>query len=98
MKYIKSAERKQQLLGIACDLAEESHFLKVRRRHLADKSGTATGNVSRVLGDMEQMRCDLIAYAIKHKRLVVIAQAVIDKHPAVAKLDEKLKKQALKLY
>lgn len=94
-KYIKTPERREQLLSIACDLAEKTHFRQVRRHQLADVAGTATGNVSRVLGNMDEMRTDLIMYAVTNNRLAVIAQAIIDKHPAVKNLDEKTKVAAL---
>lgn len=94
-KYIKTPERREQLLTIACDFAEKTHFRQVRRHQLAEAAGTATGNVSRVLGNMEEMRTDLIVFAIEKGRMTIIAQAIIDKHPAVKNLDEKVKVAAL---
>jgi len=61
--YKKAAERREQILKIACE--------------------TAAGNVSRVVGSMEEMRTLLIEYALQNDREVIIAQAIIDKHPAV---------------
>lgn len=93
--YIKTPERRDQLLAIACELAETTHFRQVSRGQLAERAGTATGNVSRVFGTMDQMRSDLIEYAITHKRLTVVAQAIIDKHPAVNDLAEDVRVAAL---
>lgn len=94
--YIKTPERRNQLLVIACKLAEINHFRHVTRRGIAEAAKTSTGNVSRVFGTMEQMRTDLIEYAIKHNQLIVVAQAIIDKHPSVKNINENVKIAALK--
>lgn len=93
--YIKSAERREQLLQGACMLAEESHYRAIRRSHLAHQCCTADANVSRVLGSMDEVRTALIEYAIEHKRQAVIAQAVLDKHPAVSHLSAADRRTAL---
>ncbi len=90
--YKPIAERRQQILETACLLAEITHYRDVRRHHLAQACGISDGNVSRVLGDMDQMRHALVLYAMEQKRYTVVAQAIIDKHPATADitLDEKI--------
>lgn len=93
--YKKAAERREQILQVACELAEETHYSKVRRHHLVDRCETAAGNVSRVMGSMEEMRTRLIEYALQHGRDVVVAQAIIDKHPAVSHLDTERRGQIL---
>ncbi len=83
MKIYKSTtERLDELLEAACQMAEKGHYRDIRRHHLSDACDTSDGNVSRVLGDMEQMRSALITYAIDHQRNAVVAQAIIDKHSA----------------
>ena len=80
--YKPTTERRLQLLEAACVLAEESNYRNIRRHHLSRACDTSDGNVSRVLGSMDDMRSALIDYAIKQCRHVVVAQAIIDRHPA----------------
>jgi len=86
-KYKKAAERRWLILQVACKLAEETHYSKVRRHHLVKRCGTAAGNISRIMGSMEQMRTAVIQYALDNNRNIIIAQAIMDKHPAVDHLD-----------
>ena len=87
-QYVKAPQRREQLLETACKLAEATHYREIRRHHLVEHGGTAAGNVSRVLGSMDEMRDKLIQYAIDNGRHAVVAQAIIDKHPLVAHLDQ----------
>jgi hypothetical protein len=86
--YTPTTERRQQLLEAACTLAEQGHYRNIRRHHLSRACDTSDGNVSRVLGCMEQMRSALIEYAVTKGRNAVVAQAIIDRHPAVDHLDQ----------
>ena len=86
MKYIKAHERRQQLLQIACDLAEADHYRNIRRDDLVKAGETPAGNVSRIMGGMDGMRTALIKCALENDRFTVVAQAIIDKHPAVQHL------------
>ncbi len=86
-KYKKAAERRWLILQVACKLAEETHYSRVRRHHLVKRCGTAAGNISRVMGSMEEMRTAVIEYALVNNRNIIIAQAIMDKHPAVDHLD-----------
>ena len=93
--YKKSADRREQILKAACKMAEETHYSNVRRHHLVAHCETAAGNISRVMGSMKEMRTQLIEYALFHDRSTVIAQAIIDKHPAVDHLDINERRQHL---
>lgn len=93
--YQKAASRREQILRAACELAEETHYSKVRRHHLVERCNTAAGNVSRVMGSMVEMRTRLIEYALNHHRNIVVAQAIMDKHPAVSHLDTERRGQIL---
>ena len=95
--YKKAAHRREEILEVACTLAEESHFNRIRRHHLVDACGTAAGNISRVMGSMEQMRALLIEFAIENNRSQVIAQAIIDRHPSVAHLNQLERGKVFKL-
>ena len=85
--YKKAAERRWLILQVACKLAEKTHYSKVRRHHLVKPCGTAAGNISRIMGSMEEMRTAVIEYALVNDRNIIIAQAIIDKHPSVADLE-----------
>lgn len=84
--YKKAAERREDILTVACDLAETSHYRRVRRSQLVERCGTAAGNISRVMGSMETMRSLLIDFALRNNRPKVVAQAILDNHPAVSHL------------
>lgn len=91
--YKKASERRKQILETACQLAENSHYSKIRRHHLAEKCNTASGNISRVIGSMSDMRQAVIEYALDNGYDGVVAQAIVNKHPAVSHLatDERAK-------
>lgn len=67
-------------------MAETTHYRMLRRDNLAVECRTSAGNLTRVVGSMSELKHALIVYAIEHDRTVVIAQAIIDKHPAVEQL------------
>ena len=89
--YQKASQRRWLILQVACKLAEETHYSKVRRHHLVKRCGTAAGNISRIMGSMEEMRTAVIQYALDNDRHIIIAQAIVDKHPAVDHLDRETK-------
>lgn len=93
--YKKAATRREQILKAACDLAEENHYSKIRRHHLVERCDTAAGNISRVMGSMDQLKAELIKYALDTKRDAIVAQAVVDKHPAISHLDISEKRRYL---
>lgn len=96
-KYQKSNDRRARTLKIACDLAEATHYQKIRRHHLAEACETSTGNISRVMGSMDEMRTLVIEYAIAHKRSTVVAQAIMDKHPAITDLTDHERRAVLEV-
>lgn len=93
--YLKTADRRQQLLSLACNLAVKTHYRQVRRNFLADLAETATGNVSRVFGTMDDLRTAIVDHAISEGIQEIIAQAIIDKHPSVKQLTNDERVQAL---
>ena len=93
--YRKADDRREEILEAACELAEKDHYSRVRRHHLVEQCNTAAGNVSRIMGGMAEMRTRLIEYALLHGRDIVVAQAIIDKHPAVDHLTATQRKQML---
>lgn len=95
MEYLKADKRREQILQAACDLAEKTHYRDIRRHHLVKRCNTAAGNISRVMGSMDELRGQLVDYALVHERSVIIAQAIIDRHPAVSHLDAKQRAKIL---
>lgn len=90
--YVKAAERRQQILKIALDIAEKTHYRDLTRDGLVEPCNTAAGNINRIMGDMNNLRELVIEYAIQTCRVKVVAQAIIDNHPCVSHLttDERL--------
>ena len=93
--YRKAADRREQITRTACELAEEIHYTNVRRHHLVDRCDTAAGNISRVMGSMDEVRTRLIEYALMNGRDTVVAQAIIDKHPSISHLGVQRRAQIL---
>lgn len=78
-------------------MAESGHYNKIRRHHLAEKCGTCSGNISRVMGSMDNMRKELIEYALENGRYLLVAQAIFGQHESVRDLTSKQKEKILKL-
>lgn len=93
--YQNAEKRRQQILTAACDLAEHMNYREIRRHHLAEACQTAAGNISRVMGGMESFRNQLIDYAMKNERNTIVAQAIIDRHPAVECLSANARRKYL---
>jgi len=96
-EYMKIIERREEILKSACRLAEESHYTKIRRHDLAFVCSTAPGNISRVMGSMDELRTAMIEYALAYGIVTVVAQAILDKHPAVDHLNVVERRQYLSL-
>jgi len=83
------------ILQVGCDLAEKTHYNNITRKTLARRCGTATGNISRIMGSMDELKRDVIKYALANDREVVIAQAIMSKHPAISHLSNNFRREVL---
>jgi len=95
MTYMKTDERREQVLTAALKLAVGDHYRAITREQIADQAQTATGNINRVFGTMVDLRSELVAHAIEQECLPVIAQAIAVNDRAVAGVPNALKRRAL---
>lgn len=93
--YMTAADRRKDILQIACGMAEVTHYKDIRLEKLAKECGTVKGNIIRLMDTMENFRTLLIGYALYHGRDAIIAQAIIDRHPVVNHLDTECRKRIL---
>lgn len=76
------------MIEAACILAENTHYKDIRRHQMVKLCNTAAGNISRVMGSMDELRTALIEHAIVNDKPVIVAQAILDKHPAITHLSK----------
>ena len=93
--YMKTPERKAQISQVACQLAAETHYTKVRRHHVAERCGTAPANISRVVGSMNELREVIARQALHEMNNTVLAQLITDRHPSVVDLNTDTKQRIL---
>lgn len=95
IEYKRLKVRRREILGLACELSTGQHYSTIKREDLAELGGTATGNISRIMGGMSQFKFLLIEYAIKHDHHSVIAQAISENHPLTKDFSNAKKKRHL---
>lgn len=96
MKYKTLADRRTTMMALGLELATEKHYRDITREDLASAMNISTGNISRIVVNMDQFRTTLVAYAVEVECLPVIAQAVVDKHPGVERITKKLRNKAIR--
>jgi hypothetical protein len=80
-RYKPKNERRDDILRIACGIAERGNYKNIRRDDLVFSCKTSAGNITRIFGGMDSLRNYLIEYAILNNRSVVVGQAIVDRHP-----------------
>jgi len=95
IEYKKLTVRRREILGLACELTKERHYNTIKRSDLAELGKTSTGNVSRIMGGMDEFKNHLIQYAVKHDHHSVIAQAISENHPLIQGFSNSKKKRHL---
>jgi hypothetical protein len=82
-EYKRLTVRRLEILDAACDIAKEVHYRSIKREELAKVGGTAEGNISKIMGGMENFKVMIVKYAIKKEKVEVIAQAIMERNPQV---------------
>lgn len=95
MRIVPKNQRREKIISIACDMAEMTHYQHIRRDQLASALGYSSGVVTNAIGSVDQLRDDVVQFAIENRRHRVIAQAVIDRHPSVARLPHEARVESL---
>lgn len=74
---------KQRVLDTALKLAATHRYDTITRGQLASAAGVATGSVNYYFTDMAGLRDAVMAEAVVTEAWGVVAQGLVDKHPAV---------------
>ena len=84
---------RDKILATAVQRARHTGLMTFTRKHVADVANCSEANVSYHFGTMKQLRAIVIAYAIEHEVIEVIAQARALRHPALRGLSAQLKER-----
>lgn len=92
---MKQDARRDQILGIALQIAERDGFNTLRRDAVAAEAGVATGQVNHMFGTMTQLCRAVMRAAVHREVLPVIAQGLALGDKEAHKAPEWLKQKAL---
>lgn len=87
--------RRNEMLDAAIQLAELSGYTTVTRQWIADRVGCSPQLVNRYLGNLTEVRAQLLARAVETGNARVIAQGMLNNDPAMPDLDDQLKQDTL---
>lgn len=94
-RRFKPEVRKDAILVAACGLAEQGHYRDVTRKEVAAAVGVSGPAIQYHFGTMQQLRKDLIRFAIKRECWRVVAQAIAAGDPQAGRLSAEDRKKAL---
>ena len=89
------ADRREQILDAALDLAGRIGYTKVSRDKIAEKIGLTGQAVQYHIGTMAKLRRDLMRHAIRKEDLAVLGQGLAARDTHAAKAPEALRRAAL---
>lgn len=89
------SETDQRILDAALELAALGRYDKLTRREIADAASVSPGRVSLLAGDMDGIRDAIMKAAVAGGNAAVVAQGLVDQHPAALAAPEDLKTEAL---
>lgn len=95
MPKLSSEVRKAQILKAASTLSKHDNYVFITRGDIAAKAGVSTGTVSKYLGDMGNVRKEVMRYAVKNEILKVIFQGLANSDPIARRAPEYLKLRAM---
>lgn len=79
MRKIDQAARKLDILEASAALAKDMGLMNIRREHVAGKLGIAEGLISKPFGSIYKLRVALVAYAIEHELVEIVAEALVSR-------------------
>ncbi len=74
---------RNKVLATALELAAKHRYDRLTRGMVASAAGVATGSVNYYFTDMDGLRDALMAEAVATGHSEVVAQGLVDRHPAV---------------
>lgn len=75
-------------------LAEQHGFSRFTRDALIERAGCSMGLVNHYFGTMHKLQRAVVGEAIRTENLVILRQALVEKHPRVDDLPAELKVRA----
>ena len=91
----KVENRNRAVLDAALRLAERRGYRAITRQQVAEEAGVAVGSVNNAYGTMDGLRDAVISAAVARHVFKVVAQGLIDQHPAALNAPEELRAAAL---
>lgn len=73
---LRPAQRREQILEAAVELAATGHYQKITRQAIADEAGIAPTLVTHYFGSMPLIRREVMIYAVRNECLRVIGQGL----------------------
>lgn len=86
---------RSRVLATALELAATHRYDTITRGQLASAAGVATGSVNYYFTDMAGLRDAVMAEAIEGGHYGVVAQGLVDRHPAVMAAPAEVRAAAL---
>lgn len=101
----KVENRNRAVLDAALRLALSRGYRNITRQQVADEAGVAVGSVNNAFGTMDGLRDAVMAAAVDRAAagelasgrgtLPIIAQGIVDRHPAALNAPQSVKDSAL---
>lgn len=95
MKYMDKKRRRLNLLDVATELALESGFHSVNRVRVGNRAGVAPSLISTYFKNIEGLKTAVMHRAILKGHYTILAQGILDSHPAAISAPSFLKTLAL---
>jgi AcrR family transcriptional regulator len=86
--------KKAAILNAAIDLARDCCYWNLRREHIGARAGLSGALVAYYYGDMEGIQNAVVDEAIKRRDGVILAQAIVARHPSVSDIPNALRNVA----
>jgi AcrR family transcriptional regulator len=90
-----SVDLRKRIMKAACDLSEKEGYTNVRRNDIAALAGVGNGSVNNLVGDMPDLRDEIMRHAVETENLTIIAQGLTIADPIARAADIELKQRAL---
>lgn len=91
---IKVAKR-NELLNCAIKIAERVGYAHITQTLLAEEAGVSLGTPHYYFDGLVDVKKSTLLLAIKSENLLIIAQGIVNRDPAMKKVSKELKKRAL---
>lgn len=96
MKRLIPDARRVDILEAAIIVAICNHYCHMTRKEIADQAGISAPLVTHYLGNMGDLRIQVMQYAVENNEAEVVAQGLLDGNPFAMKASDELKAAAKK--